>query len=293
MIKSMTGYASAEKTDGELTVSIDIRSYNSRYLDVALRVPPNYAALEEKMKGLIAERIVRGRVEVKIQIKDASAEAMAYEIDRPRAKAINAALSQLRNEFRLKNDISMELLLSVGGIIKPVETAGETDLIWPTVEACLIRVLDEYETMRQKEGDFIAGDLARRLDYIEHCIGEIKGDSDGLLTHYQERLKERISALTREMVEIDPGRLAQEAAFLADRSDISEEIVRAESHVKQFRHIMRSNEPGGRKLNFLLQELHREFNTMGSKLGQLNTSHTVVNIKSELEKIREQIQNVE
>ena len=293
MIKSMTGYASAEMTDGDLTVSIDIRTYNSRYLDLSLRVPSNYTSLEEKVKGLINERIIRGRVEVRVQIKDASDNAMAFEIDRPRTKAIYAALSNLKDEFGLKDDISMELLLSVGGIIKPVETAGETDAIWPTVETCFINVLDELETMRKKEGDFIARDLTARLDYIEQCIDAIKRDSDGLLIHYQERLKERITALTREIVDIDHGRLAQEAAFLADRSDISEEIVRAESHVKQFRHIMQSKQPGGRKLNFLLQELHREFNTMGSKLGHVNISHRVVEIKSELEKIREQIQNVE
>ena len=293
MIKSMTGYASAERTDGDLTVSVDIRTYNSRYLDLSLRVPSNYATLEEKVKGLINERIIRGRVEVKVQIKDASENAMAFEIDRPRTKAIYAALSNLNDEFGLKDDISMELLLSVGGIIKPVETASETDAIWPTVETCFINVLDELETMRKKEGDFIARDLTTRLEFIEHCIDTIKRDSDGLLIHYQERLKERITALTREIIDIDPGRLAQEAAFLADRSDISEEIVRAESHVKQFRHIMHSEQPGGRKLNFLLQELHREFNTMGSKLGHVNISHRVVEIKSELEKIREQIQNVE
>jgi uncharacterized protein (TIGR00255 family) len=147
--------------------------------------------------------------------------------------------------------------------------------------------------MQKKEGDFMAADLLKRLDYLDDCIGEIENDSDGLLTRYQQRLKERLGALTREMVEIDPGRLAQEAAFLADRSDISEEIVRAKSHVRQFRHIMNSEEPGGRKLNFLLQELHREFNTMGSKIGQADTSHRIVDVKSELEKIREQIQNVE
>ncbi len=158
---------------------------------------------------------------------------------------------------------------------------------------CLSRALIDLETMRTKEGDFIADDLQARLDFIETCLIKIKTDSSNLINQYQERLKERIAALTQETVELDPGRLAQEAAYLADRSDISEEVVRAESHVKQFRHIMGSEEPGGRKLNFLLQELHREFNTIGSKIGQAETSHRVVDVKAELEKIREQIQNVE
>jgi len=293
MIKSMTGYATAEKNAGEITVSAEMRAYNNRHLDIVLRMPPSYMVLEDKLKGLVAARIARGRVEIKVQIKDESEQAMAFEIDQPRAKAIHSALARLKKEFNLGNDISVEQLLSLGGIIKPVEPSDEPDSLWTTIEACLIQGLDELEIMRQKEGDFIAADLSARLDFIEGCLAEIKGESATLLEQYQERLKERIAALTRETVEIDPARLAQETAFLADRSDISEEIVRAESHVKQFRHIMNAQEPGGRKLNFLLQEFNREFNTIGAKIGHADTSHKIVNIKSELEKIREQIQNVE
>jgi uncharacterized protein (TIGR00255 family) len=293
MIKSMTGFATAEITDGEVTVTADIRSYNSRHLDVVLRVSPGSLELEEKIKGLIAGKILRGRLEVKIQIKDATGGAVSFEIDWPRAEGMHAALIQLKNKFGLQDDLSIEHLLGVGGVVKPVETADESEQLWPTIEDCLTRAFDDLDTMRRKEGNFIAGDLYARLDYIETCLGEIKDDSDDLLSQYQERLKERIAALTQEIVELDPARLAQEAAYLADRSDISEEIVRVESHVKQFRHIMGSDEPGGRKLNFLLQELHREFNTIGSKIGDADTSHRVVDVKSELEKIREQIQNVE
>ena len=293
MIKSMTGFAAAEKIDGEITVSADMRAYNSRHLDIVLRIPPSYMVLEDKMKGLVAERIARGRVEIKIKIKDESEQALAFEIDKPRANAIHLALGQLKKEFNLGNDISIEHLLNLGGIIKPVEPPDKPDSLWTTIKECLIQGLDGLEAMRQKEGDFIAGDLSARLDFIEGCLAEIKGESGDLLQQYQERLKERIAALTRETVEIDPARLAQEAAFLADRSDISEEIVRVESHVKQFRHIMDAKESGGRKLNFLLQELNREFNTIGAKIGHAATSHKIVNIKSELEKIREQIQNIE
>jgi uncharacterized protein (TIGR00255 family) len=293
MIKSMTGFATAERTAQEITVSADIHAYNSKHLDVALRMPSGYMPLEEKVKARITERVARGRMEVKMQIKDQSEGAVAFEIDHVRARAVQSALTELKDAFDLQNDISLELLMSFGGIIKPVETVTESESIWPVIEECLTLALDNLETMQKKEGDFIAGDLLKRLDYIEDCIGEIENDSIDLLYHYQQRLRERISSLTREIVEIDSGRLAQEAAFLADRSDISEEIVRAKSHVRQFRHIMDSEEPGGRKLNFLMQELHREFNTMGSKIGQADTSHRIVDVKSELEKIREQIQNVE
>ena len=293
MIKSMTGFAAAEVIAGDITVSVDIRAYNSKHLDIVLRLPSSYMALEDKMKGLITRQIVRGRLEVKVQIKDGSEGTVAFEIDWARAKAMHGALAQLSDKLDLKNEISVDHLLSVGGMIKPVEKVAESESIWLAAQECLTRALNDLETMRSKEGDFIADDLLARLDLIETCLTEIRGDSSDLLNQYQERLKERIAALTQETVELDPGRLAQEAAYMADRSDISEEIVRVASHVKQFRHIMDSEEPGGRKLNFLLQELHREFNTIGSKIGHADTSHRVVDVKAELEKIREQIQNVE
>jgi uncharacterized protein (TIGR00255 family) len=147
--------------------------------------------------------------------------------------------------------------------------------------------------MRKKEGDFIARDFKERLDLIEKTLRQIKRESTDLPGLYQEKLKDRIAALTKNIVEVDPGRIAQEAAFLADRSDISEEIVRARSHLKQFRVIMRAAGPSGRKLNFLLQEFTREFNTMGAKAGNAVVSHMIVGVKTELEKLREQVQNVE
>jgi len=293
MIKSMTGFAAAEVIAGDITVSFDIRAYNSKHLDIVLRLPASYMALEDKMKGLITRQIVRGRLEVKVQIKDSAEGTVAFEIDWIRAKAMHVALAQLRDKLELANDISVDHLLSVGGMIKPVEKVDESDGIWAAAEECLTRTLNDLETMRCKEGDFIEKDLLARLDFIETCLIEIKGNSSNLINQYQEKLKERIAVLTQETVDLDPGRLAQEAAYMADRSDISEEVVRAASHIKQFRHIMESEEPGGRKLNFLLQELHREFNTIGSKIGQADISHRVVDVKAELEKIREQIQNVE
>ena len=147
--------------------------------------------------------------------------------------------------------------------------------------------------MRKKEGEFLFKDLQTRLDYIEESISVIEKNTSDLLPRYQERLKERIMALTQGITEIDPVRIAQEAAILADKSDISEEIVRARSHVNQFRKIMTENAPVGKKLNFLLQEFNREFNTMASKSGNTDISHRIVSVKSELEKLREQVQNVE
>lgn len=293
MIKSMTAYATAQYSTHQLAVSAEIRSYNSRYFDLVLRIPSGYQSLEEKIKEYISGHVIRGRVEIKIQIEMDAADANGFEIDHAKAQSFYAALNQLKDAFGIKSEISMDLFLSPGGIIKPADIAMDTEAVWPSIRDCLQHALEELDAMRKREGDFIAQDLLKRLAHINLQLEQIRAESTGLLDMYQQRLKERISALTGDIVEIDPGRIAQEAAILADRSDISEEIVRAESHLKQFLHMMKSDEPAGRKLNFLLQELHREFNTMGSKIGNAEISHRIIDVKSELEKIREQIQNIE
>ena len=293
MIKSMTAYANAEKTADNLAVTVNIRSYNSRYIDIFLRIPPVYQFLEDKIKGLIGDRIARGRVEVRIQIDDNAEEAAGLEIDHARARALVAAFNELKSEFNLANDITLDMLVGAGGIFKPVEKLPNEEDIWAAVKDCIAAALVDLDEMRRKEGDFIAGDIERRLNFIDECLKHIKKGSKDLLGQYQERLKERISSLTQDIVDLEPARVAQEAAFLADRSDISEEIVRAGSHLNQFNLIMNAVKPAGRKLNFLLQELNREFNTMGSKIGNAEMAHLIIDVKSELEKIREQIQNVE
>jgi uncharacterized protein (TIGR00255 family) len=293
MIKSMTAYSTAEFATEQLTVSTEIRSYNSRYLDLVLRIPSGYQSLEEKIKEFVSARVIRGRVELKIQVEMEASDADVFEVDQTKAQSFYAALNRLKDEFNIKSEISVDLLLSAGGIIKAADMAKDTEAVWSSIRDCLKQALEEIDAMRKREGDFIAKDLFKRLAHINAQIEQIRAGATGLLDAYQQRLKERISALTGDIVEIDPGRIAQEAAILADRSDISEEIIRAESHLKQFHHIMKSDEPAGRKLTFMLQELHREFNTMGSKIGNVEISHRIVDVKSELEKIREQIQNVE
>ena len=293
MLKSMTAYAKSGKRQENLTVEIEIRSYNSRYLDIALRIPHGYLTLEEKIKTLIAGKVSRGRLEVNLQVRDDSDKAYAFEIDTPKARAYYDSLVQLKDKFKINSEISIDLLLNGGGIIKPAEVGFDMETCWPVIENCINEALDNLIAMRKKEGDFLEADIAARLDGIEESLEQIQKESSDLLSHYQNRLKDRINALTKGIIEIDPDRIAQEAAFLADRSDISEEIVRAASHIKQFRTIMNSEESAGRKLNFLMQELNREFNTMGSKTVNTHVSHIIVAVKAELEKIREQLQNVE
>jgi uncharacterized protein (TIGR00255 family) len=293
MIKSMTAYAAAERSSDIASVSVEIRTVNSRHLDLTLRLPNLLQPLEERVKSLIAGRVSRGRVEVRVQVEDRSEAATAFEVDAEKAGAYRRALDELKARLDLPGEVSLEMMAGVPGMIRPGESETDAEPVWTVAAEALNAALDALEAMREKEGAFMAEDFAARLNEIEAGIDRIASDSGGLLEHYRDRLSARIAALTRDMVEIDPARIAQEAAFLADRSDISEEIVRARSHLAQFRAMLSDDEPAGRKLNFLLQEFNREFNTMGSKTGSADVSHIVVRLKSELEKIREQVQNIE
>jgi len=294
MLQSMTAYAVSETIEeNNLSVRTEIRSYNSKNLDISLRMTAAWLALEERVKRVISERISRGRVEINLRMEDRSEAATAFDIDEAKATAYHGALLRLKERLGLSGDIPLELVASVHGIIKPAETVRDPEADWPVVSACLGQALDELTAMRQKEGAFMAGDLATRLDFIESALTEIAAAAADISAQYRGRLLERIGHLTEGQVALDGARIAQEAAILADRSDISEEIVRAGSHIAQFRDIMAAGAPAGRKLNFLLQEFGREFNTMGSKAGSAAVSHKIVEVKSELEKMREQVQNIE
>ena len=294
MILSMTAYAQNEVVKDDLAIQIEIRTYNSRHLDVALRIPYGYISLEELIKKRVADHISRGRVEIKVKIKNEAQGFCAYDINTAKAKAYYNALSKLQETLGLADSLNMDLILKAGDIVTPVDVNDDlVETVWPTLDACLMQALEGLNQMRQKEGDYIAKDFHQRLDFIASCLADIAKQTDGLLDVYQERLKDRIASLTKGMIEMDPMRISQEAAILADKSDISEEITRAQSHIKQFRSLMEGNEPAGRKLNFLLQEFNREFNTMGSKSANAELSHLIVTVKSELEKIREQVQNIE
>ena len=293
MIKSMTAYARAEDQCTPFTIRIEVRTYNSRHLDVALKITHGYEKLEERIKSFIAERVVRGRVEIRVQIQDDSEEGNQFEANLPRARAYHESLCALNEALKIKTPVSLETVLAGGGIVQTVEAEKDADKIWRQLIPCLEKALDDLDAMRRVEGDNLAQDFKMRLAFIEEMLEEIAGHAGQVPELYRQRLMERIEALTRGIVEIDQARIAQEAALLADRSDISEEIVRARSHVQQFKSLMADDSAAGRPLNFLLQEFNREFNTMGSKSGKAAMAHTIVAVKSELEKLREQVQNVE
>ena len=293
MIKSMTAFANTERTIDDISIKIEIRTYNSRHLDIQFRMTPGYQVLEEKLKTLISGYVARGRVDVKIHIDDLSEAGASFEVDEVKARAYHLALKTLKKILDLEGSIPMEWVTARNDLIKPKEVESDVDKTWACLSDCMQEVLKDIDAMRQKEGAFIADDFRERLQFLKDGIDQIEANSTGLLEQYKQRLMERISILTEQHVSLDEGRIEQEAAFLADKSDISEEIIRVRSHLAQFDAIMAAETPSGHKLNFLMQEINREFNTIGSKSAKTDISHMVVNVKSELEKIREQVQNVE
>lgn len=293
MIKSMTAFARAEDQTAPYTVRVEIRTYNSRHLDIALKLTHGYESLEERIKSRIGERVARGRVEIRIQIQEDANDGYAFAANLPRARAYHGALKTLARALGETAPIALDQVLAAGGMIQAVEVEKDADAVWHRLEACLDKALTDLDAMRRVEGDNLADDFSQRLASIEAMLEAISGDAAEVPEMARQRLVERIEALTRGVVDLDQTRIAQEAALLADRSDISEEIVRARSHIQQFRALMADDTPAGRPLNFLLQEFNREFNTMGSKSGKAAMAHTIVAVKSELEKLREQVQNVE
>ncbi|MCF8067238.1 MAG: YicC family protein [Desulfobacterales bacterium] len=293
MIKSMTAFASVEKTVDTITVDVEIRSVNSKGLDLNMRLPHGYQILEDKVRTFVPKYLARGRVDIRIKIQAEDDEIFAFEVNEAKARALIEALSGLKHKFDLPSEIPIDLFTGPNGVISAAEIEQDPDKIWEVMEDCLRTALKDLVKMREDEGAFLAKDFEERLAYLEKSVVEIEKSSADLVPMYQERLKERITTLTNGVAEIDESRLAQEVAFMADKSDISEEVVRAKSHISQFRSLIASEEPAGRKLNFLLQEFNREFNTMGSKVGNADISHVIVDLKSEIEKIREQVQNVE
>lgn len=294
MIKSMTAYAAVEKTQGHgITITVEMRTYNSRHLDMALRLPAGFTGFEEKIKSQINSQLERGRIEMRLTYTDASEKALSYEIDEVKLKSYLACLEQLKVAAELTSPISLDYLAGIPGMIAPVDTSPAIADHWPFVAQCIDEALALIDQMRCQEGEFIGRDIALRIDGIENQLERIQDASKDLPGLYRDKLQARIDALTDGVVALDPLRVTQEAALMADRSDISEEIIRVRSHIEQFRSITADEYPAGRRLNFLLQELNREFNTMGSKAGQTQVSHLIVDIKAEIEKIREQVQNVE
>ena len=292
MISSMTAYARSEINKDNIKIFIEARTYNSRFLDIALKMPSDFAEIEEKIKKKISDNISRGRTEIRIFVDDANRKEAEYYIDYDKAEAYFRMFTELNEKLQIKEEVKLEQLLKCEGVMKKNDKKDCTVYL-PYINEALDEILTSLEKMRKTEGDSLYADFEKRLAFVNTMVDSIADESIHLVEEYREKLRAKIKDLVSGDVELDETRLAQEVALIADKSDISEEIVRARSHLKQFREYMDSKESAGRKLNFLLQELHREVNTIGVKSGSSNISKECVEMKSELEKLREQVQNVE
>jgi uncharacterized protein (TIGR00255 family) len=290
MIKSMTGFGQGSAEGDSFRVRIDIRSVNNRFLDIHMRLPQELASLEVTLKKQVQGALKRGRIDVTIAV-DQTKEAI-FTINRPLVTGYISALGELK-EFGIEGDPSLEMIAKLPGAISATQESGKLDetLASGIVEA-VSQALVSLTEMRVIEGQQLAVELNSRLDIIEKQLPAIEAEAARLPGIYREKLQKRLQELTSG-VQLDEGRLAQEAIILADRSDISEEITRLKSHIAQMRDVVRADEEVGKRLDFILQEMNREANTILSKSGDLTISDAAIIIKTEVEKLREQAQNVE
>lgn len=293
MIKSMTAFSEASHTDNAITVDVTIRSYNSKNLDMAFYGPESCLAFEEDIKKIISKTHDRGRVEIRLSIRDEAKELEQFDVDMPRTLSYYEALKKIKQDLGLSGEITLDQVLSARNLIVPSQRQTDAQTLWAVISHCVETASQGLDVMRRQEGGNLQADLCARMDDIENRVKAIETEARVIPLIYRQRLMERIAVLCADAEGMDPVRISQEAAILADKSDVSEEITRLFSHIRQFRDILDSDAPAGRKLNFLVQEFNREFNTIGSKAGSASLSHQVVELKSELEKIREQVQNIE
>jgi len=292
MIKSMTGYGRGEWQGEGRRVEVEVKSFNHRYLDISLRLPRRLASLESQVRNCIKQHLSRGRVEFFVQVDNSSLPEQKLELDVALAKDLHSALKSLKEVLEIPGEIRIETMANFKDIFGHKEVEIDLEKEWTFLQGALEGALNGLEKMRSQEGLTLRGDFLCRLQTIEEMIGTIEEKAPGVLRASHDRLAERVRELSGAL-SIDEGRLAQEVAYLAERSDITEELVRIRSHLNQFREMLDRPEPMGRKLEFLLQEINREANTIGSKASDAGMAQVIVGVKSELEKMREQVQNVE
>ncbi|HDZ23439.1 MAG TPA: YicC family protein [Desulfobacteraceae bacterium] len=293
MVKSMTAYGRAEHNIENMVLLAEIRSVNHRYRDVVLRIPRNYQPLEEDLKRFIAERVRRGRVEVSLQIEgNGDVPPSELQLNGPLVKSYLNIFEQLKQEFGIDARISGELLCQFKDIIVAKPEAVDIEKVKPGFYEVLRKALDSYDLMRVREGEALENDFRERLRIIRDFAEEIAARAPEAMNRRAAKLREKIASMVGDL-NVDEARLAQEVAILADKADITEELVRLNSHCNQFEEFLSKDDALGRRLDFLLQEINREVNTLSVKASEASISSIVVEMKAELEKIREQIQNVE
>jgi uncharacterized protein (TIGR00255 family) len=292
-MKSMTGYGKGMVAGDDFSVSVDLKTVNNRFLDIHLRVGSELSSIEAAIKKRITSRLSRGRVDVNVSMERAA--QIAYELNRPLIAGYVTALKQLQQDFDIAGQLDINVIARIPGAIQPARNGIDERMI-TALEQALDQALNELEKMREQEGEALKQELRDRVRKIESLVPVIESSATGLADAYRLRLQKRIGELLNrggQVVEIDPVRLAQEVAYLADRSDVSEEMVRLRSHLSQFQEALDAPGETGKMLDFLLQELNREANTTLSKSTDLVIKEAGLAIKAEVEKLREQVQNVE
>ncbi len=289
----MTGYGRGSADGEHFAVSVDLKTVNNRFLDIHLRLSGELSSLEPVIKRQISSRLSRGRVDATVNFEKSA--QTAYELNRPLIAGYVNALREMQKEFSIVGDLDINVLARLPGALQPAREGLGDDVV-AAIEKALAEALAELERMRAQEGEALRQEMAERIDKIDALVPTIENAAAGLVDAYRARLQKRIGELLSrngQLVEIDPARLAQEVAYLSDRSDVSEEMVRLRSHLTQFREALNSSGETGKMLDFLLQELNREANTTLSKSTDLSIKEAALGIKAEVEKLREQVQNVE
>ena len=291
-MQSMTGYGRSEVRHAHLALTVEARSVNYRYLDVALRYPRLYAPLEARMKQRVSTYFTRGRIDITLVQQESPDTRRALLLDHTLAQQYYDALQRLQESLGLPGTIDLSLMASLRDVFKVEESAADVESDWDIIAQGLDAALQALQNMRRQEGEALSRDFHLRLQAMAQQIQAIRQRVPQVVVEYRQRLEQRVKELF-DQFEIDPNRLAQEAILFAERADITEELTRLEAHMQAFTRLLSSSEAVGRKIEFLVQEMHREVNTIGSKSNDTAIAHSVVDLKSELERMREQIQNIE
>jgi len=292
MIKSMTGFGSAKGSCGKLEVSVELRSVNNRYLDCSVKLPRLFNSIEEKLKAVIGKHISRGKVDAYISIDSSNADDIDIKVNHTLVKSYIAALNSIAEENRLSCNLNATDFTRFPDVLQVEKREFDPDQLCAGISRILEEALAGFGDMRRREGEKLMRDISARLDEIERLTAMADEVSPRSVAEYRKKLETRMNEILKS-ADIDEQRIVMEAAIFADRVAINEETVRLRSHIAQLRELLESREPVGRKIDFLVQEFNREANTIGSKGNDAEMSRIIVDLKAEIEKIREQAQNIE
>ena len=292
MVLSMTGYGRAEQERSGRDITVEIKSVNSRYFEYTSRMPRSFAFLDDKLKKLVNATISRGKTELALTVVNIGAPEASISVNLDLAKGYLDAIGEMSSALGVENDVTAGTLTRFSDIFTTRKAETDEEQLWADVKAVAEAAVENFVAMRAAEGEKLRADILSRLVYLEQAVGEIEQTSAERVQKYTEKLYAKLKALLED-TNIDEARILTEAAIFADKTAVDQETVRRRSHIRQYRDILEKNEPVGRKLDFLTQELNRETNTIGSKAQELAITRMVVDMKAEIEKIREQIQNIE